>query len=98
LHELLRELDDGSSAIADVWRALGHRARAEGLLQPSYATVRTLVRDLREERRLEYSRALRAAILAVEFLWNTRDRKGILLDAFDGADIERRRDRYKRRL
>ena len=97
LLDLIDELDDDKRGIASIWRELGHRARALQLLQPSYETVRRLVHAQRERRRLAYSQLKRAATLTAEFLWNTRDRKGILLDAFDGADIERRRERYQRR-
>jgi hypothetical protein len=91
LIRLTDELDDGSEVIAAIWRELGHRARALGLLQPSYETVRRLVHVQRAWRRLLDLRLKRAAILAAEFLLNTRNCKAILLDSFDGADIERRR-------
>ena len=97
LFALMDELDDGARPIAEVWRELGHLARARRLLQPSYESVRRAVHDLREQRRLQYSRLKRAAVLSAEFLWNTRDRKGIVLDVWDGADIDRRRERYQRR-
>ena len=97
IHELLAELDRDGPVIAAIWREAGHRARAENLLQPSYATVWHIVRAQREQRSLEYSRAKRAAILAGEFLLNTRSRKGILLDLYDGADLDRRRELYRRR-
>jgi hypothetical protein len=97
LHALIDELDDGEHGIAEIWRELGYLARARRLLQPSYESVRRIVHDLREQRRLAYSRAKRAAILTAEFLWNTRNRKGIVLDIADGADIERRRAQYQRR-
>ena len=88
------ELDDGTEVIAAIWRELGRRARTQRLLQPSYESVRRLVHAQRAWRRLVYSRLMRAAILTTEFLWNTRSRKTILLDAFDGADIEWRGARY----
>jgi hypothetical protein len=97
LLELIDALDDDTRGIASIWRELGRLARARQLFQPSYETVRRLVHAQRERRRLAYSQMKRAAILAGEFLWNTRDRKGILLDAFDGADIERRPQLYRRR-
>jgi hypothetical protein len=93
---LVGELDDGTRGIASIWRELGRRARSQSLYQPSYESVRQLVHLHREAARLAYSRAKRAAILTAEFLWNTRDRKGIVLDIHDGADIERRRERYRR--
>jgi hypothetical protein len=95
LIRLVDELDDGQEVIAAIWRELGHRARKQQLLQPSYESVRRLVHVQRAWRRLVYSRLVRAVILTTEFLWNTRNRKTILLDAFDGADIERRRPRYQ---
>ena len=95
LIRLVDDLDDGSEVIAAIWRELGRRARRQNLLQPSYESVRRLVHIQRAWRRLEYSRVKRAAILTAEFLWNTRNRKAILLDAFDGADIERRRELYQ---
>jgi hypothetical protein len=97
LIRLVDDLDDGSEVIAAIWRELGHRARRLKLLQPSYESVRRLVHAQRAWRRLEYSRAKRAAILTAEFLWNTRDRRGILLDVFDGQDVERRRELYRHR-
>ena len=93
---LVGELDDGKRGIAAISRELGRRARAQSLYQPSYESVRRLVHAHRETMRLAYSRAKRAALLTAEFLWNTRDRKGIVLDVYDGADIERRRDLYRR--
>jgi hypothetical protein len=95
LIRLADDLDDGNEVIAAIWRELGHRARRQQLLQPSYESVRRIVHMHRAWRRLECSRVMRAAILTAEFLWNTRNRKTILLDAFDGADIERRRLLYQ---
>jgi len=92
---LIEELDDGRVGIASIWRELGHRARPQNLLQPSYESVRRIVHAQRAWRRIEYSRVVRAAVLTAEFLWNTRNRKAILLDAFDGDDIERRRALYR---
>jgi len=91
LIRLADELDDGSEVIAAIWRELGHRARALQLLQPSYETVRRRVHVQRAWRRLQDVRLKRAAILVAEFLLNTRNRRAILLDAFDGAEIDRRR-------
>jgi hypothetical protein len=95
LIRLVDELDDGTEVIAAIWRELGRRARTRQLLQPSYESVRRLVHAQRAWRRLVYSRLVRAVILTTEFLWNTRNRKTILLDAFDGADIEWRRALYQ---
>jgi hypothetical protein len=95
--ELIDELDHGDPGIASIWREAGHRARAENLLQPSYSTVRNIVVAQREERALAYSRAKRAAILAGEFLFNTRDRMAIARNVYDRADLEWRRELYKRR-
>jgi hypothetical protein len=92
LVRLVDDLDDGSEVIAAIWRALGRRARAQQLLQPSYESVRRLVHAQRAWRRIESVRLRRAAILAAEFLLNTRNRRAILLDAFDGVDIARRSD------
>ena len=91
LIRLTDELDDGSEVIAAIWRELGHRARALQLLQPSYETVRRRVHVQRAWRRLQDVRLKRAAILVAEFLLSTRNRRAILLDAFDGAEIDRRR-------
>ena len=95
LIRLVGELDDGTEVIAVIWRELGRRARRQQLLQPSYESVRRLVHAQRAWRQLVYSRLVRAAILTTEFLWNTRNRKTILLDAFDGADIEWRGALYQ---
>jgi len=95
LIRLVDDLDDGSEVIAAIWRELGYRARRQNLLQPSYESVRRVVHAQRAWRRLVYSRVVRAVILTTEFLWNTRNRKAILLDAFDGADIERRGALYR---
>jgi hypothetical protein len=95
LIRLADDLDDGTEVIAAIWRELGHRARRQQLLQPSYESVRRLVHAQRAWRRLVYSRMIRAAILTTEFLWKTRSRKSILLDVFDGADIEQRRELYR---
>ena len=88
LIRLIDDLDDGSEVIAAIWRELGHRARRQRLLQPSYESVRRLVHAQRAWRRLE-ARVRRAAILAAEFLSTTRHRTTMLLDAFDGADLQR---------
>jgi hypothetical protein len=95
LIRLADELDDGTEVIAAIWRELGRRARRQQLLQPSYESVRKIVHTHRLWRRLEYSRLRRATILTAEFLWNTRNRKAILLDALDGADVARRRELYR---
>jgi predicted DCC family thiol-disulfide oxidoreductase YuxK len=91
LIRLADELDDGNDVIAAIWRELGHRARALGLLQPSYETVRRRVHAQRAWRRLQEVRLKRAAILVAEFLLKPRNRQAILLDARDEAEIERRR-------
>lgn len=95
LIRLADELDDGTEVIAAIWRELGRRARRQKLLQPSYESVRRIVHMHRAWRRLEASRLLRAAILTAEFVWQTRNRRAIVLDAFDGADLERRRRLYR---
>jgi hypothetical protein len=95
LVRLVDDLDDGSEVIAAIWRALGRRARAQKLVQPSYESVRRLVHAQRAWRRIESVRLRRAAILAAEFVLNTRNRRAILLDAFEGADIARRSDLYR---
>ena len=97
LLDVIAQIDDGKRGIASIWRELGYIARARRLLQPSYESVRRIVHAQREAARLRYSRAKRAAILTAEFLWNTRDRKGIVLDAIDGADLDRRIEMYRRR-
>jgi len=97
LTELIDELDDGSEVIAAIWREVGRRARRRQLLQPSYESVRRLVHAQRAARRATYTGARRVAILTAEFLWNTRSRKGIILDLIDRADVERRRHLYQRR-
>ena len=97
LFALIDELDDGERPRAEIWREAGAAMRTEGLLQPSYESVRQIVNAVRELRRLAYSKLKRAVILTAEYLWNARDRKGILLDVYDGADIERDRERYQRR-
>jgi hypothetical protein len=97
LLDLIEALDDDTRGIASIWRELGHVARSLGLIQPSYESVRRIVHVQRAVRRLTYSQARSVAILAAEFLWNTRNRKGIVLDIIDGADLERRPERYGRR-
>lgn len=97
--ELIRladDLDDGREIIAAIWRELGHRARAQALLQPSYESVRRLVHAQRAwRRRLEHLRLRRAAILAAEFLFAMRNLRGLPLDVLDGAEIERRRELHR---
>ena len=95
IFELIDQLDDGKKPRAQIWRELGALLRAEGRLQPSYESIRQIVNTVRELRRLAYSKLKRAVVLTAEYLWNLRDRKGILLDVLDGADIERRRERYR---
>jgi hypothetical protein len=98
LFELVDKLDDGKRPRAEIWREAGAELRRRGLLQPSYESVRQIVNVVREMRRHAYSKLKRAIVLTAEYLWNTRDRKEILLDVYDGADIERRREHYKWRL
>ena len=88
---LIDALDGDERGIASIWRELGRAARARGLFQPSYETVRRLVHAQRERRRLASLRLKRAAILAAEVLWDRRLRSRILLGVFDGAGSERRR-------
>ena len=97
LVDLIEQLDDDTRGIATIWRELGRIARSRGLFQPSYESVRRIVHLQREARQLAHSQLKRAAILTAEYLWNTRNRKGILLDALDGADLERRPELYRRR-
>jgi hypothetical protein len=92
---LADELDDGSRSIAEVWRELGVAARAQRLFQPSYESVRRLVHTIRARRRETYSRVVRALVLTAEYLLNTRPRASIVDDVWSGADIERRRERYR---
>jgi hypothetical protein len=93
---LIDALDDDRRGIASIWRELGRAARARGLFQPSYETVRRLVHAQRDRRRLAALRLKRAAILAAGVVWNTHSRRAILLDVSDGADIERRPELYRR--
>ena len=95
LFELVDQLDDGRRPRAEIWREAGKALRDRGLFQPSYERVRQIVNVVRELRKLEFSKLKRAIVLTAEYLWNLRDRKGILLDAYDGADIERNRERYR---
>jgi len=46
----LRRLDDGTQPIAELHRKLGALAQRLGLPQPSYESIRLLVRDLRKAR------------------------------------------------
>lgn len=97
LLELIEALDDDTRGIASIWRELGHVARALGLLQPSYESVRRIVHAQRAVRRLTYAVAKRIAALAAELLSNRRSREGILLGMIDGADPARRPERSRRR-
>jgi hypothetical protein len=97
---LVRDVDDGTVAIAAVWRAAGHRARRRKLLQPSYESVRRLVHEQRRGTRTvgrAYCRTKRWAILAYELVFQLRDRRSIMLDAITGDDIDRRFRLYQRR-
>jgi hypothetical protein len=97
LIRLLARMDDGSGPIAPIWRELGHRARAQNLLQPSYESVRRLVHAQRAARRLEYSRLKRGAILTLEALWRVRPAVDILNDVITGDDLRWRLHEYQRR-
>jgi hypothetical protein len=97
---IVRNLDDGTSPIAAIWREAGRRARRRKLLQPSYESVRRMV--LAERRRrcpagTTYSRGKRWAILAYELVFRTRDPRLVILDAITGDDIDRRLHLYQRR-
>lgn len=98
LFELIDKLDDGKRPRAEIWREAGKELRARGRLQPSYESVRQIVNAVRELRPAGYSKLKRAVVLTAEYLWNLRDRRGIILDIIDGADIERCRERYQWRL
>ena len=93
---LIDSLDDGTRGIASIWRELGRAARARGLFQPSYETVRRLVHALREQRRLAYSRLLRTAVLAVESRSGPRNLTVTLRDLVTGVDVHRRLERDRR--
>jgi len=100
LRAIVRDLDDGTVAIAAVWREAGHRARQRKLLQPSYESVRRLVHEQRRRRRPVgpgYCRLKRWAILAYELAFQIRDPRLVVLDAITGDDIDRRLHLYQRR-
>jgi hypothetical protein len=100
VRRMIRDVDDGRSEIAAVWREVGRRARRGKCLQPSYESVRQLVheqRRLRRETWPQYSRLKRAAILAFELVFGTRDPRLVILDAITGDDIDRRQHIYRRR-
>ena len=100
VRRLILDLDDGSCAIAAVWREAGHRARTRKCLQPSYESVRRIVRAQRQQRPATwppYSRLKRAAILAFELVFRTRDPRLVVLDLITGDDIDRRPSLYQRR-
>jgi hypothetical protein len=100
LRALVRDLDDGTVAIAAVWRDTGHRARQRKLLQPSYESVRRLVHEQRRWTRpagAGYCRLKRWAILAYELAFQIRDPRLVVLDAITGDDIDRRLHVYQRR-
>ena len=100
VHEWIRRVDDGTCPIAAVWREVGYRARARKCLQPSYESVRRVVHAQRQARRRtwpRYSRLKRAAILAFELAFSTRDPRLVILDAITGDDIDRRPHLYQRR-
>src|SRR5205809_4846541 len=94
---LIRDADDGAREIAAIWRDVGRRARRRKLLQPSYESVRRLVREQRRSPRHGYSRLKRAAILAFELVFRTREPRLVILDAITGDDIDRRQQIYRRR-
>jgi hypothetical protein len=97
---LIRQLDDGSCAIAGIWREAGHRARSRKCLQPSYESVRRIVHADRRAARAawpNYSRLKRAAVLLWELAFQTRDPRLVILDAITGDDIDRRLHIYRRR-
>ena len=97
LRAMIRDADDGVCEIAAIWRDVGHRARGRKLLQPSYESVRRLVHAQRRRPPLGYSRLKRAAILAFELVFGTRDPRLVILDAITGNDIDRRLLIYQRR-
>jgi hypothetical protein len=94
---MVRELDDGTTGIAELWRDVGRRARRRKLLQPSYESVRRLVHEQRRRPRHDYSRLKRAAILTFELVFRIRDPRLVILDAITGDDIDRRLHLYRRR-
>jgi len=94
---MVRDADDGTRAVASIWREVGRRARTRKFLQPSYESVRLLVRAQRRRPVAPYSRLKRAAILAFELVFGTRDPRLVLLDLITGDDIDRRLRLYQRR-
>jgi hypothetical protein len=94
---MIRNADDGTCAIAAVWRDAGRRARSRKLLQPSYESVRRIVHAQRRRAARPYSRLKRLAILAYELVFRTRDPQLIVFDLITGADIDRRPHLYRRR-
>lgn len=94
---MIRELDDGTTCVAAIWRDVGYRARRRKLLQPSYESVRRAVRAQRRRPAPSYSRLKRAAILAYELVFGTRDPRLVILDVITGDDIDRRLHIYRRR-
>jgi hypothetical protein len=97
VRSMIRDLDDGTTSIAEIWRDVGYRARRRKLLQPSYESVRRLVRAQRRRPARPYSRLKRAAILAWELAFGARDPRLILFDMITGDDIDRRPHLYRRR-
>jgi hypothetical protein len=98
VRSMIRDLDDGTLCIAEIWRDVGHRARRRKLLQPSYESVRRAVHVQRRRRPVRpYSRLKRAAILAWELAFGARDPRWIVLDLITGDDIDRRPSLYRRR-
>jgi hypothetical protein len=97
---LIADVDDGRCEIAAVWREVGRRARKRKCLQPSYESVRRIVhaqRRLQSRTWPSYSRLKRAALLAFELAFDTRDHRLVILDAITGDDIDRRPHLYQRR-
>jgi hypothetical protein len=76
LARLVAELDDDTRAIAAIWRELGHRARAAGLYQPSYESIRRIVHAHRALRRLLYAKIVHSVGTAVELAWRVQQRSG----------------------
>src|SRR5262245_54123978 len=97
VRRMIEERDDGSCAVAAIWRDVGHRARRRKLLQPSYESVRRLVREHRRPRRDGTGRLRQAFARLLELVRRPRRPRTIIVVVITGGEARRLPRAHKRR-
>jgi hypothetical protein len=97
VRRLIDERDDGIAGVATIWRDVGHQARERKLLQPSYESVRRLVRERRRARPFGTGRLRRISTFALE-LWRRWHRpRTVVVIVVSGDELARLLGDFERR-